>query len=144
MKSRPETVDGISRCEEIRPALFEYMTRELGSNRSELVREHLRHCHDCSLLHGASDGQTGFPDRLSEKRRERMLRAALHPVVDWVYVHHVGVSIVVAVVVVFSVAYASRKAYIWRVRPRPPSVSVRVVNTNEPMPAFPPSAGDGR
>ena len=38
-----------SRCEETRPALFEYMTRELGSNRSELVREHLRHCHDCSL-----------------------------------------------------------------------------------------------
>jgi predicted anti-sigma-YlaC factor YlaD len=98
-------------CGDIQSVLFDYMSRELGPARSELVRGHLRKCPACrkeaaeiretlELLQVASRDPTGVPDRLSEDRRARLVRAYMHPVLDWVYTHHVLVSVVMAVVVI--------------------------------------------
>jgi len=106
-------VDGnsIMRCEDIQAVLFDYMTRELGQGRSDLVREHLRRCGKCQtvaaetqntldLLHRAARDQSGLPSRLSEKHRARLLWALTHPVLSWIYRHHVSASIIFTATVI--------------------------------------------
>lgn len=90
--------DGPVDCRQIQSVLFDYMARELGDGQSLLVREHLRHCDACrreaaamqetvELLRAHDPGRLAAP-RLSEGRRRRLLRALLHPVMDWIIVHH--------------------------------------------------------
>jgi anti-sigma factor RsiW len=95
-----------TQCEDIRAVLFDYLTRELGAGRSDLVREHLRRCADCQAQ--AAEMQTTLdflrrasreerlPERLSSDRRERVLWAWMHPVLDGIFRHHILVSIAVA------------------------------------------------
>jgi len=100
--------ENIMKCEDIQGVLLDYMARELGNGRSDLVREHLRHCPECSraaveiqetfdLLKSASEEPR---ERLSERHRARILRSITHPILDWIYGHHIAVSLAVAVVVV--------------------------------------------
>lgn len=118
------------KCEEIQAVLFDYMTRELGSARSDLVHEHLRKCPECkkaageieatlTLLGRTSAEATGISTSLSDKRRERMVRAIKHPLLDWVYVNHVIASVVVAVIVILVSSIALYKMRIWHERPAP-------------------------
>jgi anti-sigma factor RsiW len=90
--------DGPVDCRQIQSVLFDYMARELGDGQSLLVREHLRRCDACrreaavmqetiDLLRAHDPGRHAVP-RLSESRRRRLLRALLHPVMDWIIVHH--------------------------------------------------------
>jgi predicted anti-sigma-YlaC factor YlaD len=99
------------KCEDIQEVLFDYMTRELGQARSDLVRAHLRKCSNCQaaaretqetleFLKSVSKAQTGVPDHLSEKHRARIVRAFMHPALDWIYRHHIIVSIIVALVAI--------------------------------------------
>ncbi len=98
-------------CEDIQAVLFDYMTRELGPSRSELVGEHMHKCSACQkaaaeiqetldALQLVSEQTEHIPERLSEKRRRRVLLAYMHPVLDWIYRRHVFVSICVALAVV--------------------------------------------
>ena len=98
------------KCADIQAALFDYLARELGEGRSDLIREHLRRCPRCQpvaaeiqqtldLLHRAADDRAGLPRRLSEKRRARMLLALTHPALDWIHRHHILVSLILAAVV---------------------------------------------
>lgn len=103
------------RCTDIQSALVAYLARELGEPRAGLVREHLRHCADCQRA--ASDMQRtidalrgGVPAlgealllRLSDERRKRMRWSLSHPVLDWIYWHHVGVSFVTAIVLLIAI-----------------------------------------
>jgi predicted anti-sigma-YlaC factor YlaD len=98
------------KCEDIQEVLFDYMTRELGQARSDLVRAHLRKCPKCQaavketqetleFLKGASKVAADIPDHLSDRHRARIVRAFMHPVLDWIYRHHITVSIIVALAV---------------------------------------------
>lgn len=124
-------------CDEIRSLLFDYMTRELGRGRSDLVREHLRRCQDCQaaaaeiqatleLLHQASDSEDGVPSRLSEERRERLIWAFTHPVMHWIERHHVMVSIAVALVVLGLVLGVLRRTPLWPVEDIPEGIPVTI------------------
>jgi hypothetical protein len=154
------------KCEEIQAVLFDYMTRELGGARSDLVHEHLRKCPECqkaageieatlALLGQTSAEETGISTSLSDRRRERIVRAIKHPLLDWIYVHHIIASVVVAVVVIlvsFTVLYKTR---LWRDPPTPgPTIIIGDPNgkpeQREPGPEIPvftrpaPGAGEVR
>lgn len=110
MKKDPNNEKQKSICSEIQPLLFEYMNRELGGGRSDLVREHLRKCASCQeeaaaiqsaldFLRSDSKRQGNVPNRLSAKHRARIARSVIHPVIDWISTHHILISMLVAAVV---------------------------------------------
>lgn len=97
------------KCGDIQNVLFDYLAGELDPARSDLVRDHLRKCEKCQAaaaeiratmdwLKLASTGDTAIPARLSEDRQARIVWALTHPVLDWIYAHHVIVSVVAALV----------------------------------------------
>ena len=117
-------------CGDLQALLFDYMNRELGAPRSDLIREHLRRCATCQaraagiqdtldLLHDASRAGGRVPDRLSEKHHARLTRALMHPVLDWTYRNHILVSAAVAAVVVLLTFFGLRQYRIWKARPGP-------------------------
>ena len=132
----------VMKCEEIRSVLFEYLTRELGPARSDLVREHLRKCDRCQaeavqiqatirMLRSAAEDRAGLPDRLSEERRARMRWASSHPVLDWMYERHVVVSMLVALAVIVAVVVALRWAGLRRGEEPEPGPTVTIVSEDE-------------
>lgn|GEM_PF-1932754 len=102
-----------TRCEEIQPLLLDFLTRELGGARADVIREHLRRCSACRAA--ASEMQTtvealrrvpgaGEGDqKLSEKHRARILKSITHPILAWMDRHHVLVSIIVVIVAALAV-----------------------------------------
>jgi predicted anti-sigma-YlaC factor YlaD len=97
-----QTRNGHDICREVQGVLYDYMTRELGPARSEVVREHVRRCENCrSELAGLQKTldvlslarKAPVPDRLSEHHRRRISRAVSHPVLDWVCNHNVIVAL---------------------------------------------------
>ncbi|MDD5705161.1 MAG: zf-HC2 domain-containing protein [Kiritimatiellae bacterium] len=97
-------------CGQIEEVLFDYMSRELGDAQSLLVHEHLRHCASCRRAAAemqktmdflrAHDPGLGVAAHLSESRRRRLIRAVMHPVMDWIIVHHWLVALLAAVAVI--------------------------------------------
>jgi predicted anti-sigma-YlaC factor YlaD len=99
------------KCEEIQNLLTDYMSHELGEARSNLVREHLRICKQCrtkaseiqkaiSILQKAAQIQTDIPKKLSDRHRERIVNAALHPLREWFYVHYISIVIFVIILLI--------------------------------------------
>ncbi len=97
-------------CEEIQNNLMDYLTRDLGEARSDLIREHLRKCDKCqaeavelqetiNLLRGASQAES-IPRHMSRKSRDRMMRAVEHPFLDWMYRHHILISLCIALIAI--------------------------------------------
>ncbi len=97
-------------CEEIQNNLMDYLTRDLGEARSDLIREHLRKCDKCqteagelqktiNLLRGASQVES-IPRHMSRKTRDRMMRAVEHPFLDWIYRHHILISLCIALIAI--------------------------------------------
>lgn len=135
------------KCDDIQGVLFDYMARELGAARSDLVRAHLRKCEACraaaaeiqgtlSILQAVRDAEE--PMRLTQDRRKRLRRAIMHPVLDWILVHHVAVSLAVAVLALAAAA-ACLRLYVWQ--PRPPEsipVLIRPGSPDEPPPPLDP------
>jgi len=139
----PRDAGRLLKCGDIRGVLFDYMTRELGPSRSELVREHLRRCVECQreaaeiretldLLQAASQRGKGAAGVLSEDRRRRLARACMHPVLDWVYEHHVLVSVLVAALVI-AVSFARLlRTRLWSIDPPPPGFTVTIGEGKRP------------
>ena len=135
--SRALNENGRIPCEEIQGLLFGYMSRELGEGRSDLVREHIRKCADCqaaaadmqdtmSVLQGASEEEAGIPRRLSDDRRARIAFSFTHPVLDWMYQHHILVSAVMTLVVLVLLGLLLIQVRIWRSGPLDPGVPVKI------------------
>ncbi|MDA0991785.1 MAG: zf-HC2 domain-containing protein [Verrucomicrobia bacterium] len=111
------------KCDEIQDVLFDYMTRELGGARSELVREHIHRCPACQkaaadiqatldLLHGAAGEDTGMSDHLSAESRDQMTHAIMHPVRHWIYSHHILISAIIAAIALIITLLALRNVQI--------------------------------
>lgn len=120
--------DRLLNCEDIQAVLLAYMSRELGDTQSVLVREHIRKCEKCraeaaeieatlTFMHGSSGDGLAGDERLTDERRERILRAVLHPLVDWIDLHHRLVAIVLAVVVLATALFALRNFEIFKREP---------------------------
>ncbi|MGI5868083.1 MAG: anti-sigma factor family protein [Kiritimatiellia bacterium] len=96
-------------CETIRRQLFDYLSHELASAPSTLVREHLRRCPACSeeaariqkavdALRSHDPGEDAA-SAFEGRRRRRLLWLMAHPFIAACLRHHVAVSIIVAIVV---------------------------------------------
>lgn len=120
--SRPENA---ANCESIQSVLCAYLTRDLGAAQADLVREHLKKCPVCradgadlrrtlGALREASRSESRIPTRLSDARRARVLRAFMHPVLDWMYAHHALVSVVLAALALALLVGALRWVGAWR------------------------------
>lgn len=108
---QPEGSDAAGgRCADIQGVLFDYLARELGPARSDLVREHLRLCPECrreaaeiqatlDALKAAGPAEADAPMRLTDDRRRRLAWSVMHPVRDWMQRHHALVALVAAVIV---------------------------------------------
>lgn len=101
-------------CAKIQEVLFDYMTHELGDKQSLLVREHLLHCEACRKEAAAiqktldilrNDTSIIPPEHLSNSVRDRLRRALLHPVLDWIYEHRRPVAITMAIAIMITVAF---------------------------------------
>ena len=132
MKQAPDSSKKMMDCKDIQPLLLGYMNRELGAGRSDLVREHLRKCEKCqaeaadmqatvALLRKASGQDDGIPSHLSDERRQRMMWSISHPALDWIYAHHMVVSVIVTLMALIAVGIWSCKE-----KRRPPEVIYRV------------------
>lgn len=136
MKEEPPGENTITRCEDIQALLFNYVTRELGQARSDLVREHLRKCEKCqavakdiqatmNFLRTASKSETVVSDHLSKERRTRIIRAFAHPVIDWIDRHHIIVSVVVTMAVIIVLIVILRRMEVWKAR-EPEGITVTI------------------
>jgi len=146
MKAREREPDKKFKCEDIQSVLFDYMTRELGEGQAKLVREHLRHCADCSraaaeiqatldLLRSASRRQSKSPAHLSEDRRSKMRHAVAHPVRHWMEQHHVLVSVLVTVVVLLAGFLVLRRLRVWEKSEVARGITVHINRLPVPAPA---------
>jgi len=126
------------KCEEMQSVLLDYLTREMGSARAGLVREHLRKCEDCrrvaseiratlELLHTAARTERDLPSRLSEERRARLKWAFMHPLLDWIYRHHIIVSMLIAAGVLAFLLHEAYRMEAWN-PPLPPGITITIDN----------------
>lgn len=149
MKSRSEHEKSYGavpmKCEDLQNLLTDYMNRELGEARSNLVREHLRICKQCrvkaseiqraiSILQKVAQSQTDIPKKLSESHRARIAKAALHPLREWFYVHYVIIVIFVIIVLIgMAIVFAKVIQQKSREVPVEPSIPIKIgsyINTN--------------
>lgn len=123
------------KCEDIRTVLFEYMSRELGKGRSDLVRTHLKKCPDCreeaaemrktmELLRTTE--KQGLPVRLSDDHRKRIIRAITHPVLHWLTTHHILTSIIMAIITITIVSCVLYRIKIWADEP-PDGIPITII-----------------
>jgi len=112
-------------CEEIQALLLDYMQHDLGEGRADLVREHIRRCPTChermvelsrtlGILHDAPFAHGALPEHLTERHHSRLVRALMHPVLDWVYMHHILVSALVAALVIATIFFGLRRYRVWK------------------------------
>ncbi len=124
-QTRPDLGDRPLPCEEIQALMLDYMQHDLGEGRSDLVREHIRRCPVChermkeiqetiGILHDAPFPHGRMPEHLSERHYNRLARAIMHPILDWVYVHHILISALVAIMVIATVFFGLRRYKVWK------------------------------
>lgn len=110
-------------CEKIRESLPGYIMHELPTEQAWLVREHLRNCPECAkeadelaktLDFLAKAARDDGEATLRPSARKRLARAILHPVIDWICVHHRLVAWTVAIA-----AFAAVLAVAWIFRFKP-------------------------
>ena len=114
----------VMKCDDIQSVLLAYMSRELGDAHTHLIREHLRKCPDCravamemqatiDVLRKGSEAPENMPSRLSGKRRRRLKRALLHPLWEWVGIHHFIVAVMIMWLVVTALLLILRVVEPW-------------------------------
>ena len=127
-------------CEAIQALMLEYMQHDLGEGRSDVVREHTRHCTTCrnrltelQLTLGLLDTDDAghAPQQLSTEHRARLTRALMHPVLDCAYVHHIFVSSVVTFLVIAALLMGLRRYKGWREGLTDPGIPVTIGEQGE-------------
>lgn len=147
-ESQDRNKDAMPSCGDVRDVLFEYLTRELGEGRSDVVRIHLRRCAACrdeaaeiqrtfELLGDLQRQGDPVPARLSEDRLARIRWAVAHPVLDWIHAHHVFVSIMVALLAGLLCGFALSHLYV-RHREALRGITVTIGRGAAPSPTTPP------
>lgn len=114
-------------CRMIRESLLDYLTGELSAEKTWLVGEHVRNCAECAaeaarlgrtldFMKAAKDG-AGAGRALPESARRRLARAIMHPVIDWICVHHRLVALGTGIIALAAVLLVA-----WRCSIRPETV----------------------
>jgi predicted anti-sigma-YlaC factor YlaD len=112
------------KCEEIQEVLFDYLSHEIGpTGRAELVRAHLLKCEECrkaaaemqevvKALQSAGRGQQP-PEKLDPTHHQRIRWALMHPVLDWIFAHHIIVSIAITLLLALLAFSLLARAKLW-------------------------------
>ena len=123
------------KCEDIQTVLFEYMSRELGEGRSDLIRTHLQKCPNCreeaaeirktmELLRTME--KQGLPACLSDDHRKRIIKAITHPILHWLTTHHILTSIIMAIIAITIVSCVLYRIKIWEDEP-PAGIPITII-----------------
>ena len=116
--------------------------------RSDVIREHARRCQECRArltelndtvgrLHQADFPHGTLPETLSARHRARLTRALMHPVLDWIYVHHILVSSIVALLLLLAIGLGLRSYKVWRESILDGGIPVTIGKGVEPAPEQP-------
>ena len=117
-----------SACDDFRALLFDHLAGELEPEQSDQVRAHLLTCEACRkaaaeiqgtlrLLEEAARDPDSIPTHLSEDRRKRVFWTFTHPLLDWMYRHHILVSLVIAIAVLVVVVAVMKTRELWGEEP---------------------------
>jgi predicted anti-sigma-YlaC factor YlaD len=112
------------KCEDIQAHLFAYTTHDTGQGRTEIIKKHLEECENCRIeaaqikeavnfLHDVAHTDGNIPTKLTEKRRALIARSFMHPVLDFIYRHHIIISIITAIIAITVTLCALRQIKIW-------------------------------
>ena len=124
-----------TKCEDIQAHLFAYITHDAGQGRTEIIKKHLENCKTCqieaaqikeavSFLHDVAHTTDNIPTKLTEKRKELIVRSFMHPVLDFIYRHHIIISIVTAIITLTITLCVLRQVKIWHSEKLDTGVSV--------------------
>lgn len=121
--SKENTIKNKMKCTDIQTHLFAYITHDTGQSRSELIRKHLENCSNCqaeakqikealSFLHSTYELEN-IPTQLSEKHRALIARSFMHPILDFIYRHHIIISIITAIITIAITISVLRQVKVW-------------------------------
>ena len=109
----------IIKCSDIEPHLFDFIQHELGSAQTTVITEHLKKCEDCkksleelqTSLKALEDfGVAKTPDHLTDNRKKRIKFAYMHPFLNFCYIHHAMISIVIVIITLTAVLFIIKNA----------------------------------
>ncbi|MDA3799167.1 MAG: hypothetical protein PF692_08820 [Kiritimatiellae bacterium] len=109
----------IIKCSDIEPHLFDFLQHELGSAQTTIITEHLKKCEDCkkslaelqSSLKALEDfGVAQPPKHLTDNRRKRIKFAYMHPFLNFCYIHHKIISIIIVIITLATVLFLIKNA----------------------------------
>lgn len=128
------------KCEDVQANLVAYITNDAGYARTELIKKHLENCTACqtesaqikealNFLHGIHKDED-IPTKLSNKRRKLIIRSFMHPVLDFIYRHHIIISIIVAIITIAVSLCTLRQVKIWHSEKLETGISVSIKHNN--------------
>lgn len=109
----------IIKCSDIEPHLFDFLQHELGSAQTIIITEHLKKCEDCrkslaelqiSLKALEDFGVAQPPKHLTDKRKKRIKFAYMHPFLNFCYIHHTIISIIIVIITLATVLFIIKNA----------------------------------
>ncbi|MEI6970707.1 MAG: zf-HC2 domain-containing protein [bacterium] len=140
---RPEPgAQPLSRCTKVRNLLTAFVTNELGEAQASFIRDHLRQCDSCrhaaqqtrktfELLRVAGHRPSDVPDRLSEDRHTRIMRAYARPVLTWLRLYLTPLAgILIAMILFLTILYTL--VVTWKPEPEPTEIGSIVVRLPRP------------
>ncbi len=130
------------KCTDVQAHLFAYITDDTGQNRASLIKKHLGKCEECQaeaakiqeafhFLQGTHTTES-IPTHLSEKRRALIMRSFMHPVLDFIYRHHIIISLATAIIATIVTLSVLRQVRIWRTEKIEAGISVSLGNKKPP------------
>jgi predicted anti-sigma-YlaC factor YlaD len=109
----------IIKCSDIEPHLFDFIQQELGQAQSTVISEHLKKCDKCrASLHELQDslkaledfGIEKTPKRLTDKRKKKIKFAYMHPLLNFCYLHHMAISLIIVLIALLTIMFMIRDA----------------------------------
>ncbi len=124
------------KCTDIQANLFAYITYDTGQGRSELIKNHLENCSNCQAeakqikealdFLNSTHTSENMPTRLSSKRRKLIARSFMHPILDFIYRHHIIISITTAIITIAATLCILRQVKVWHNEKLKPGISVSI------------------
>ena len=126
------------KCSDIHTHLFSYITHDTGQSRTELIKNHLADCINCQaeakqikealdFLNGTYETKN-IPTQLSDKHRALIARSFMHPILDFIYRHHIIISIITALITIAITLCVLRQVKVWHSEKLESGISVSLGN----------------
>lgn len=121
--NKKKKITNSMKCTDIQPHLFAYITHDAGQERTSIINKHLKHCNTCQTEAKQISDAINFlnsthkieniPTQLSEKRKKLIIRSFMHPIIDFIYRHHITMSIIAAIITIAITLCILRQVKVW-------------------------------